>query len=93
VTASGGQGTTRTRHALGPHSGTVRIDYNMFDVPDRLDCYYHGVLVATTGDLVSNTGTLAWAYDPDAGGPSWCLVVISAPTTGTGWTYTVHCPA
>jgi hypothetical protein len=93
VTASGGEGTTRTRHALGPAPGVVRITYDMFTIPDRLDCYYMGVLVATTGGLVSGQGTLEWSYLPALGDPSWCLVVVSAPNSGTAWVYTINCPA
>lgn len=40
TTASGGQGVTRTRHALGLNPGLVRITYDMYSIPDRLDCYY-----------------------------------------------------
>jgi hypothetical protein len=92
VTASGGQGTTRTRHALGLTPGLVRITYDMYGIPDRLDCFHKGVLVASTGGLVSGTGTLQWAYAPAPGDPAWCLVVVSAPNSGTAWVYTIHCP-
>ncbi len=91
-TASGGQGTTKTRHALGRYAGTVSITYDMFSVPDRLDCFYRGVLVATTGGLVSGPGTLTWDYAPGSTDPPWCLVVMSAPNAGTAWTYTLACP-
>jgi hypothetical protein len=93
VTASGGQGVTRTRHALGLTPGLVRITYDMYSIPDRLDCFYKGVLVASTGGLVSGTGTLQWTYAPTPGDPAWCLVTVSAPQSGTAWTYTIHCPA
>jgi len=93
VTASGGQGTTRTRHALGPTSGLVRITYDMYGIPDRLDCFYKGVLAASTGGLVSGTGTLQWIYALAPGDPAWCLVVVSAPNSGTAWVYTMRCPA
>lgn len=92
VTASGGQGTTRTRHALGHTPGLVRIAYDMYGIPDRLDCIYMGVLVASTGGLVSGTGTLQWTYALAPGDPAWCLVVMSAPNSGTAWVYTINCP-
>ncbi len=92
VTASGGQGTTRTRHALGPTPGQVRITYDMYGIPDRLDCFYKGVLVASTGGLVSGTETLQWAYAPAPGDPAVCLIVMSAPNSGTAWVYTINCP-
>lgn len=91
TTASGGPGVTRTRHGLGPSPGLVRIDYEMYSIPDRLDCYYQGVLVATTGGPVSNSGTLTWAFDPGPADPQWCLVVVTGPL-GTAWQYTLYCP-
>jgi hypothetical protein len=93
VTASGGQGVTRTRHALGLTSGLVRITYDMYGIPDRLDCFYKGVLVASTGGLVSGSGTLDWTYTLTPGDPTWCLVVMSAPNSGTAWIYTLNCPS
>jgi hypothetical protein len=92
VTASGGEGTTRTRHALGPDPGIVRITYEMFGIPDRLECFYRGVLVATTGGLVSGSGDLHWVYDPMEGDPTWCVIVVSAPEEGTAWNYVLACP-
>lgn len=92
VTASGGEGVTRTRHALGIQGGLVQISYDMFTIPDRLDCYYNGALVATTGGLVSGAGTVQWSYAPLPGDPTWCLVVVGAPMSGTAWTYMLSCP-
>ncbi len=93
VTASGGQGVTRTRHALGPTPGLVRITYDMYSIPDRLDCFYKGVLVASTGGLVSGTGTLQWTYAPAPGDLAMCLIIVSAPNSGTAWRYTLDCPS
>jgi len=92
-TASGGQGVTRTRHALGSESGIVRILFQMFGAPDRLDCFHAGVLVATTGDLVSGTGELSFRYDAGPRVPESCLIVVTGPVAGTQWIYTVLCPA
>jgi hypothetical protein len=93
VTASGGQGVTRTRHALGMTPGLVRITYDRYSIPDRLDCYYQGALVATTGGLVSGSGELSWTYEAQLVASTWCLIVVSAPQSGTGWTYLMNCPA
>lgn len=92
ATASGGQGTTRTRHGLGAFPGLIRITYDMFSIPDQLDCYWKGLLVASTAGLVSGTGELVWTYDPQSGEPQWCLVIVSAPQSGTAWVYTINCP-
>ncbi len=93
VTASGGLGVKRTRHALGPRPCLVRITYDMYSIPDRLDCFYKGILVASTSGLVSGSGTMQWTYAPAPIDPAWCLVVMSAPSSGTAWVYTINCPA
>ena len=64
----------------------------MYGIPDRLDCFYKGVLVASTGGLVSGSGTQQLAYAPAPGDQAWCLVLVSAPNSGTAWVYTIHCP-
>lgn len=88
-TNSGGAGVTSTRHSLGVTPGTVVINYNMLSVPDKMDVYYDGVLVATTGGYVSGTGSVSFEYD--ATGPDWCRVVVTGPS-GTVWFYTLECP-
>jgi hypothetical protein len=70
--------------AQRPTPGLVRITYDMYGIPDRLDCFYKGVLVASTDGLVSGTGTLQWAYAPAPGDPTWRMVRVSAPNSGTG---------
>lgn len=52
-----------------------------------------GALVASTGALASGSATLQWAYNPQPGDPTWCLVVMSAPNSGTAWVYTLNCPS
>ena len=68
--ANGGQGTTKTRHGLGPTAGLVRITQDMYSIPDRLDCFYKGVLVASTGWFLSESATLQWAYNPQPSDPN-----------------------
>ena len=64
----------------------------MYGITDRLGCFYKGVLVASTGGLVSGTGTLQWVYAPAPSDPAWRLVVMSAPNSGTARFYTINCP-
>jgi hypothetical protein len=52
---SGGEGITSTIHDMGTETGFVKIDYETFTVPDRIDVFYGGVWVAGTG---SNPGPL-----------------------------------
>lgn len=92
-TPSGGQGVTETRHNLGETAGVVSLQYNMFSVPDMAEIFYNGNLVATTGGLVSGTGTLTFAYPgPGNGNDSFCMVRITGNNNSTGWNYTMGCP-
>ena len=92
--ASGGEGFTRTTHALGTEPGIVQITYDMFSIPDRLDCYYQVSRRARRHDRLAGVGIGHAGRDvcPGAGDQVWCMVVMSAPNNGTAWTYTVHCP-
>src|SRR5690606_760291 len=76
---SGGFGYTETRHELGSSGGLVIIQYDMNNIPDKLEVIYNGQIVATTGGLVSGGGRLSFNYDPSRGGPTFCTVVVSAP--------------
>ena len=89
ATEAGGAGVTMTRHALGNVAGDVAITYDMQVVPDRMDVYLDGVLVATTGEPVSGTGTLSFHYS--ATGQKYCKVKVTGPQ-GTAWSYTLSCP-
>ncbi len=64
---------TLSHICLSGRPAILQIDYEMNSIPDRLDCDYHGVLMATTGGPVSNAGTLTWNYAPVPGDPTWCL--------------------
>jgi hypothetical protein len=52
---SGGEGITSTLHDMGSNPGVVKIEYETYTVPDRIDVFYNGVWVAGTG---SNPGSL-----------------------------------
>jgi len=90
-TGSGGQGTNFTDVVLlGSGAGTVNISYNMYSIPDQMDIYFNGNLVATTGGLVSGSGMLSFYYP--GGGTNTCTVRMYAPNSGTAWDYSVACP-
>ena len=93
ATVSGGAGTTRTRHRLGPVSGAVSCAYEMFGIPDSLDIYGPtGLLLATTDGPVSGSGVLLFDWIPLGGiWPQWVETVVIGPT-GTAWRYTLSCP-
>jgi hypothetical protein len=91
-TYSGGQGYTENHHELGSSGGIVTVNYDMQNVPDQIDVLYNGTLVASSKSLISGEGSLSWRYNPIKGGPTYCIVRISAPEDGTVWTYNLGCP-
>jgi len=62
----------------------------MYSIPDRLDCFYKDVLVASTGGLVSGSGTLQWTYALALGDSTWCRG-DERPNSGTAWVHTINC--
>ncbi|HYG67499.1 MAG TPA: hypothetical protein VD838_07555 [Anaeromyxobacteraceae bacterium] len=68
----------------------MSITYEMFGVPDRLDAYYNGVLVATTGGPVSGSGTLTFEYPALRRKKNLTITITGG--SGTAWIYTVSCP-
>ncbi len=90
--ASGGQGVTRNRHYLGSKPGPVSILYNMKRIPDQMNIYYRGRLVATTNHPTSFVGGLQFNYQPEAGDYSIVIEVVG-PRFGTEWNYRLDCPA
>ncbi len=72
------------------------VSYNMFSIPDQLDVFFEGSQIATTGGLVSGTGTLSTdvVASPDFFGsidPSVTIRVIGNSDPGTAWNYTSSC--
>lgn len=89
---SGGTGYWETFHSLGNTSGTVVINYDMKTIPDQIDVYYNGNIIATTNDLVSGVGRISWYYNAAPGLPDFCKVVMRAPNSKTEWQYYIGCP-
>jgi hypothetical protein len=90
-TASGGQGVTRNRHFLGSQSGPVSIRYDMKTIPDQMNVYYQGQMVASTGQMTSGRGSINFNFQP-RGGDNTVMVEIVGPNRGTSWNYVVNCP-
>lgn len=103
-TASGGQGTTRNKHDMGSVAGTVYLEYNMDNMPDKLSVYDEsGNILASTESIVGNefgfvggdneagaTGTLRFDYVPS--GNMKCFVEVIGREEGTVWQYVLSCP-
>lgn len=94
TTQSGGEGVTETRHLLGRTGPTLFVlDYETFDIPDKIEVVYQGLVVANTGyvgdDLDEGTGSITVLVPP---GVDQSVVVRVTGPAGTDWDYTVNCP-
>lgn len=88
----GGKGRTERNHNLGDQAGTVTINYDMVNIPDKIEVYYDGQLVAGTSGYVSNSGSISFYYPADPTKPKYCKVILTAPNDGTAWSYHIGCP-
>ena len=103
ATKSGGDGITKTAYSLGKHSGTVTINYNMKDLPDKLEVFYENKRVCSTFDISRNDkgyvggsnsagccNSISFYY-PSTGDNS-CTVIVTGGGRTTEWFYTLGCP-
>lgn len=88
-TNSGADGITRNTHDLGDNIGIATITYEMYNVPDKIEVFYEGEIVASSSTFVANSGSLSFTYRPNH--DSFCTVVVTGPI-GTNWEYTMGCP-
>ena len=105
-TVSGGFQVSQMTHALGDKAGFIKIRYNMFNHPDKMEVYYNDKKVTSTYDVRGNIdgnvggkinsslqkGELCFNYDP-AMGDSFCTVVVTGGSSDTSWQYWLDCPA
>jgi hypothetical protein len=78
---------------LGDRSGTVTVAYDMAKIPDMMELYYDGEMVATTGDLVSGEGQLSWNYIFSPSRPTFFMVkMVPSQNENTVWSYNLYCP-
>ncbi|MGX1776848.1 hypothetical protein ACWIGW_32400 [Nocardia brasiliensis] len=93
-TKSGGAGVTDTTHELGRGGPlSFALAYETYDVPDKIDVFYQGALVRTTGYVGDhlNQGTGSITVGLPAGTATAVMVRVTGPN-GTKWDYTVRCP-
>jgi hypothetical protein len=96
--SSGGQGLQEDIYLYPEREGYICLAYDAFSVPDRFMVYVGGQQVVDTGFV----GAPNFGLDvtgPGAGSVSFfkpqgvteVKVIVEAPLTGTGWTYTLSC--
>ncbi|MCX8156876.1 MAG: S8 family serine peptidase [Verrucomicrobiae bacterium] len=67
--------------------GTLKIDYDFFDIPDSLRVYYGGRLIFDSG-FINGTGTLLVDYGPGADTNLMVIMNQESGNLGTAWIYT-----
>lgn len=88
VNSGGGLGLSTTTYPLPAQAGTVVLRYEAYGAPDGFALVYNGGTVATTGGLVSGSGTLTFAHG--GGAPLSIDVEVNGGSAGTAWTYTLE---
>lgn len=99
---SGGEGVTTNKHYLGNKPGTVRIQYDMQNIPDKLEVFYEGKRVTSTHETPYNIdgfvgenlqsgccGILEFNYKPNK--DDYCTIQVTGPDK-TVWDYQINCP-
>ena len=89
---SGGQGTSFITQNLGQAGGEVVVSYDMYGIPDQMEVFYDNQLLASTGGQVSGANSLTFTYTPNANGPFYCIIKMTAPNSGTAWEFIAFCP-
>jgi hypothetical protein len=107
VSISGSVGITVRSFDLGDKAGRAGFSYEMYSIPDRLDIYYGGKWVASTGKLFDNSvvipdcngngngfvsGEGELTFDYDPKISSTVQVYISGCNSGTRWDVAPICP-
>jgi hypothetical protein len=89
---NGGQGEFTKDYFLGSEPGTVRVTFDLYSIPDKMEIIYNGQVVATTSTFVSGVGALEFYYPARPNEPDYCTIRVSAPQDGTSWEYYINCP-
>ncbi len=87
----GGAGVHEFVHDMGSDPGEVVIDYQMWNIADKMELFYHGGKVASTNAFVSGEGSLSFNYQP-VGNDTLVTVRITSVNTNTAWVYQINCP-
>lgn len=90
-TQSGGAGVTDTYFDLsGEKAGQMAVRYQMWNIPDKLEVYQNGMLIAATSGAVAGEGYLYFNFDPSQGK---LRVRVIGPDNNTTWAFLLVCPS
>ena len=96
-THSGGSEVSIIPFKLNVTKGVIKIAYNMYDVPDKLEVFYEGRAIWSTeqipgnqGGYVSNNNEASISFQ---GNSNEITVKVTGNTQNTQWDYTLYCPS
>jgi hypothetical protein len=90
--SAAGRHNDRRHVNLGTEPGRVTIEYNHFRVPDRIEVWYHGLLLASTPGMVGGRSQISFNWQPQFNDPYVEVVVVANRMFPTRWVYRVNCP-
>lgn len=90
---SGGSGVTVTAHELGSTPGQASVQWDFYQITDKIKIDHNGQTLFETPNFVAGTGSFAWAWNPAPTEPTQITVTVTGSSSNTGWQYTVNCPA
>jgi hypothetical protein len=96
-THSGGSEVSIIPFNLNVTKGVIKIAYNMYDVPDKLEVFYEGRAIWSTeqipgnqGGYVSNNNEASISFQ---GNSDEITIKVTGNTQNTQWDYTLYCPS
>lgn len=92
ATTSGGAGVTDTYFDMADEpAGQMAVRYQMWNIPDKMEVYQNGTLVATTTNPVAGENRLFFNYNPATG--TQLRVRVIGPDNNTSWSFLLECPS
>jgi hypothetical protein len=88
--ASGGQEGDKRTIQLTATEGEIRLDYEMYAVPDRLQIIYEDRSLLDTG-FVSGSNSVRIPFKGNSGQVT-VILTGNQESAGTQWNYTLYCP-
>jgi len=104
IVTDGGPGNSEYIVDLGSATGLVTLTFDAYTVPDIFTVEYNGTEVINTGYrgvsgtydgvavVVAGPGAGTASFTKSTASPSFCIVRVTAPFTGTAWTLNLSCP-
>jgi hypothetical protein len=87
---AGGQEIKTRTIQMTATQGKIRINYEMYGIPDQLKLIYEGKEILNTG-LISGNGQLSVPFSGKSGQVT-VQMIGNQENSGTEWTYTLFCP-